>query len=79
VSINRNISSTDCDNHVNINDSFCPEPDPEEDWLINNSNISTHTELSTDPDDCDSKYDIFDERKQKKTNHKLFKYKQYTL
>jgi hypothetical protein len=60
VSINRNISTTDFDNHVNINNSFCLVPDPEEDWLINNNNISTHIELSTDPEDCDSKYDIFD-------------------
>ncbi|XP_060578354.1 uncharacterized protein LOC132735428 [Ruditapes philippinarum] len=71
VSINRNISATDCDNHVNINDSFCPEPDPEEDWLINNSNISTHTELSTDQEDCDSRYDIFDElRNMRQENRK---------
>jgi hypothetical protein len=39
--------------------------------IQSNSNISTHTELSTDLEDCDSKYDIFDElRNMRKENRK---------
>ena len=80
-SVHTPVHSTDCDNYRNINDSYVPSPDPEEDWGKTqpqyqesdaelNSTFSDLSVTGTNSED-ENRFDVFsDLRKLKNENKK---------
>ena len=80
-SVHTPVHSTDCDNYRNINDSYVPSPDPEEDWGKTqpqyqesdaelNSTFSDLSETGTNSED-ENRFDVFSDLRKLKNENKI--------